>query len=211
MLQALLGTDRKKIAAAVAAGGGKALWITDAHSPADVAAALSATPSMFGEKRTVVFDRVCGNEMLRELLVPALPMLASSSDLFFVIEEKPDAALKKQLQKYATKVEQFDLAKKKEYPTVFKLADFLKKGDKKNLWVAYRREIAAGNAPEAIHGVLFWGAKQYLLAARSEKDTARARFLVASLAELPHQSRRRGEELEYALERFVLSSTPASA
>ena len=45
-----------------------------------------------------------------------------------------------------------------------------------------------------------------VLSARSAKDAARGKKLVTDLAELPHISRRRGEELEYALERFILSS-----
>lgn len=206
MLSVFLGTDRKKArAAAAAAAGENAARISDANSLGDFLAALSVGPSMFGEKRAVVFDGVSANEEMRAALLDALPALAGAEQEFFVLEEKPDAALKKVLQKNAHKVETFDSAKKKEYPTVFKLADYLKKGDRKNAWVGYQRELAEGNAPEAIHGVLFWGAKQYLLGARGGKDITRGRALVAQLAELPHVSRRGGEELEYALERFILS------
>ena len=156
--------------------------------------------------RAVVLDGISSNEEMREALVKALSTLATSADLFFILEEKPDADLKKKLQKHAEKIETFDAVKKKEYPTVFKLADHLKTGDKKNMWVAYQRELVSGNAPEAIHGVLFWAAKQALLAARDAKDVERGRKLVAILVELPHEARRRGEELEYALERFILSA-----
>jgi hypothetical protein len=36
-------------------------------------------------------------------------------------------------------------------------------------------------------------------------ERTRGAALIASLAELPHDSRRRGEDLEYALERFLLT------
>ena len=41
--------------------------------------------------------------------------------------------------------------------------------------------------------------------ASDAKSKERAKKLIALLAELPHETRRRGVELEYALERFVLS------
>lgn len=209
MLYVFLGTDRNKareaLNAAAKEAGGDMVRITDANSLGDFSSALVQGSSMFGGKRAVFFDGICASAEMRAQLLAALPHLASADENVFVYEERPDAEMKKALQKYAETVETFDLAKKKEYPSVFKLADALKSGDKKNLWVGYQRELAFGNAPEAIHGVLFWGAKQYLLAARGEKDVLRGRKLVAALAELPHESRRRGEELEYALERFILS------
>jgi hypothetical protein len=66
-------------------------------------------------------------------------------------------------------------------------------------------------APEAIHGVLFWGAKDMFLkslpAGRQDASAEheRAGTLVAELSELPHEARRRGFDLEYALERYILS------
>ncbi len=209
MLKVFFG-DRDKARAACAAEVSEhnsVTRISDGNPLEDLKSALAAGVSMFGDTRTVILDSVGSNEEMRSILMPAIPSLATSSDLFLVVEEKPDAELKKKLQKYAEKVETFVKVGlgKKEYPTVFKLAEHLKKGDKKNLWVAYQRELADDNAPEAIHGVLFWGAKQALLAARATKDIERGKKLIAVLAALPHEARRRGEELEYALERFILS------
>lgn len=210
MLYVFLGTDRKKtqstLSAAVERLKVPMTRISDGNPLGDLTAALQQGTSMFGESRVVVLDSIGTNQEMRDQLVAALPALAASPEHFFILEEKPDADLKKKLQKYAHKLETFDVAKKKEYPTVFKLADYLKKADKKNMWVAYQRELASGNAPEAIHGVLFWGAKQALLGARGAQDAERSKRLVAMLAELPHESRRHGEELEYALERFILSA-----
>jgi UDP-N-acetyl-D-mannosaminuronic acid transferase (WecB/TagA/CpsF family) len=73
------------------------------------------------------------------------------------------------------------------------------------LWVGLMREYAKGSAPEAVHGLLFWGAKQMVLKARSDAEAARGRALAAALAALPHESRRKGEDLSYALERFALT------
>jgi hypothetical protein len=86
------------------------------------------------------------------------------------------------------------------------MANALRKSDKKALWVGYMRELEKGSAPEMVHGVLFWAAKDMLLKAGRDVATHNyATKLVAHLAELPHEARRRGEDLEYALERFLLS------
>jgi DNA polymerase III delta subunit len=211
MLYVFLGTDREKARAALNAAVKKTnahiTRVSDANPLEDLKATLRQGAHMFAEARVVVLDSVCTNEEAREELLAALPALAASADQFFMLEEKPNAELKKKLQKYAAEIQTFDAAKRKEYPTVFKLADYMKKGDKKNMWVAYQHELAQGNAPEAIHGVLFWGAKQMLLKARAgSKEATRARAFIVALSELPHHSRRRGEEFEYALERWMLSS-----
>lgn len=209
MLHVFLGTDRKKVLAALNAAvskeKGKVVRISDASSMEDMRAAL-AGGGMFVEKRAVVLDRVSDNEEIWGIVLATLPSLAEQSDAYFIYEEKADAATKRLLEKYAEKVEVFDAPKTaKPRPTVFALVNYMNAGDKKKLWVGYQQELANGNAPEAIHGTLFWGAKQALLSARSAPDTERSKKFVAELAELPHQSRRRGEELEYALERFILS------
>ncbi len=209
MLSVFLGTDTKKALAALNAAVSKTklpvIRVSDASSLTDVQAVLQGG-GMFGEKRAVVLDRLSDNDELWNIVFDRLASLAEQSDSHFIYEEKVDAATKKLLQKYAEKVEIFDAPKSaKPRPTVFALVNYMQAGDKKKLWVGYQQELASGNAPEAVHGTLFWGAKQAFLAARSTKDIERSRKYIATLAELPHESRRRGEELEYALERFILS------
>jgi len=102
-------------------------------------------------------------------------------------------------------VEKFDAPKKERDSSIFKVADAMRAADKKALWVLYMKEIAKGSAPEAVHGILFWAAKDMLLKATSAKAEERASQLVATLVELPHEARRRGEDVEYALERFTLT------
>lgn len=214
MLRLFTGTDRemtrKKLNFAVAKIAGKkytVLRITDANTVADAESALQG-PGMFGEKRILVFDNALANEEMRDVLLHALPRMRDSEEVFFMLEEKPDAATRRTLEKYAETSERFDISNRSRERgnTIFALASALKRGDKKALWVAYQRELAGGNEPEAIHGVLFWGAKQMFLGARTgSPEHERASILVAELAELPHASRRRGVEIEYALEKFLLS------
>ena len=210
MLHLYSGTDREKARAETNAAvkkaatkGTEVIRITDAHTVADLKSALEGA-GMFGGVRTVVLEGVWGNEEMRAVAEGSLQRMRDSDEHFFIFEEKLDAATRKTIEKYAEDSKKFDAVKQKESNTIFALANALRSRDKKALWVSYQRELA-GSAPEAIHGVLFWGAKQALLAARGAKDIERAQKLVAHLAELPHESRRRGVELEYALERFVLS------
>lgn len=212
MLYLYTGTDREKTrkemnaAIAKAAQGRSLARISDANILADFDAALQGGGMFDTQGRIVVFESVCANNEMRDVLMASLKRLRVSSDLFFVFEERPDAATRKQIEKYAEDSKRFDIVKKAERDgSIFGLANALKARDKKALWIGYQRELGK-NAPEAIHGVLFWGAKQMALSARGDVEQTRAHKIIAELAELPHTARRRGEELEYALERFVLSN-----
>lgn len=206
MIFLFTGTDTAQIRENVRAetkkhaGVGSVLRITDANTPADLEMALRGG-GMFDGGQVVVCDNVCANEEMDRMLLEALPRLQKAKEIFFIIEASPNAATRKRLEKYAETTVRFDAAKLAKKQTIFALANALQKGNKKELWVGYQRELADGKAPEAIHGVLFWAAKQYLL--RSPTDT-HARRLVATLAALPHEARRERCEMEYAIERFIL-------
>lgn len=210
MLFLFTGTDRKKARAALDAAvaraakkGSRVVRITDAHTPADFIASLGGG-GMFTEVRTVILNGVLGSEEMRDALLSSLALLRDSEEDFFILEEKPDAATRKQLEKYAEKSERYDKPAAKKGGDIFAIANALRRADKKAMWVNYQRQLSENQAPEAIHGVLFWAAKDMLLKSRTDAEKARAQNLVANLAELPHESRRRGVELEYALESFVL-------
>jgi len=210
MLYVFTGTDREKVREATekererVAKKIDVVRITDANTVADLQAALSGG-GMFGGDRTVVLSDVCANEEMKTILLAELPRLKESEEVFFVLEGKLDAQTRKTLEKHAEKFERFDTKKEREGGEIFALAFALKKGDRKNLWVNYLRALARNEAPEAIHGVLFWGAKDMVLKARAgSAECARGAQLVAELAELPHEARRNGVELEYALESYIL-------
>jgi hypothetical protein len=211
MLYLYLGTDREKVRAKMNAAIEKAarkadvVRITDAHTVEDLEAALQGG-GMFGGKRVLVFEGVCTNPDLCDVVLDSLERLAKSDEDVFVFESKPLADVRKKLEKYAESIEKFDAPAKARDASVFAMANALRKRDKKALWVAYMREVAKDNAPEMVHGVLFWAAKDmFLKSGRDAAARSRAAALIAQLAELPHEVRRRGEPLEYALERFALS------
>jgi DNA polymerase III delta subunit len=202
------GTDTEKARSALAevlkkhsAAGTETLRITDAHTLHDLIASLQGG-GLFSAKRTVVLDHVLLNPEMRAYLLERFQVLRDSPETFYIYESVLDAATRKSFEKYAETSEKFDLVKTtKKDNSIFELANALQRGKKKELWVGYQREIMAGKAPEAIHGTLFWGVKQMII----RDNSPRARLLLAQLAEIPHEARRKGCELEYALEHFVLS------
>lgn len=211
MLHLFTGTDREKARSAmnveiervVKKTHADTLRITDAHTIDDLRAALQG-PGMFGTTRILVLEGVFANEEMQRTLLEKLPALSKSSEIVFIYEEKPLAELRKKLETHAEKSVRYDVPKKGRDSSIFALANALSRGDKKTLWVEYQRALVRGDAPEAIHGVLFWGAKR-MVTGVSRTQSVRARRIVAELSELPHLARRRGAELEYALERYILA------
>ena len=180
------------------------IHITDASAIEDFNATLMGG-GMFAVERVIIFESVLENELMRTVLIETLSALKDSSDHFFLLEEKPDAATRKLIEKHAVSSEKFESSKKEASPTtIFALANALRAGNKKALWVGYQRQLQTGAAPEAIHGVLFWAVKDMFLKSRSDAEKARAKTLIKELTALPHDARREGEDLEYALERFAL-------
>jgi hypothetical protein len=205
MIHFYIGTDSKKIHAvlskALEKAKGEVVRISDAHTLADLQAALGGG-GMFGGARTVVLNSTIENEDMAAIVLSRLAELKQSNDTIYIVETSLDAATRKTIEKYAENSQKFDLVKGKSTETIFSLVRPLQEGKKKDLWVAYQRELVAGKAAEAIHGMMFFAAKDLLLKKPSD---ARAKRLVAELAELPHEARRSGYELEYALEEFTLA------
>lgn len=212
MLYVFYGTDREEARKAMhkkmaSVSKARVVRVTDAHVTSDLREALGGK-GMFNEEKVVVCEDVCANEEMRGVLTALLPTLKGAREPFFIFEEKPDAALLRMLKAHAHEIFSFDIKKADARDgEIFALAYALKKKDKKALWIGYQRELLKGTAPEAIHGVLFWGAKDMVLKMRGAVEVARAKYLLAELAELPHEARRTGVDLEYALEHFVLSGT----
>ncbi|MBI4067952.1 hypothetical protein HY413_00905 [Candidatus Kaiserbacteria bacterium] len=168
---------------------------------------LLAAQGLFYSKRIVVFDNVLKEKNAQKILLPYMEVLARSEHVFLVLEEELSADLKKQLVAHATKAIISDEGEKqaKSGPD-WAVTNALEKKDSKGLWLAIVRSLLEGAPPEQVHGQLFWKAKQILLAGRLHiwsHDSIRK--LIAELAELPHEARRRGMEMKYALERFALT------
>lgn len=167
---------------------------------------LLAAQGLFYNKRIVIFDNAFAEKNAQKKIVPHLKEMAKSEHVFLVLEETLSADLKKPLITHATKAIISDEGEKKtKSGPDWAATNALERREAKQLWVALAKSFLEGAAPEMVHGQLFWKAKQMLLTKRYGKySEGEVRGLVGILAELPHLARRRGVEMEYALERFAL-------
>jgi len=175
---------------------------------ADVEALLSMQ-GLFYAKRIIVFDNALAEKAAQEKIFPRLKEMARSEHVFFILEESLTAGMRKQLAAHATKAELAEQkAQKEKQGADWSATNALERRDGNALWLAIVKSLLGGASPEQVHGQLFWKAKQMVLERRFRDWNEReAKMLLGALAELPHETRRRGVEMEYALERFALGVT----
>ncbi|MDP3962667.1 MAG: hypothetical protein Q8Q03_02265 [bacterium] len=160
---------------------------------------------LFESKYIIFIDRVCEDKKIKESFLSKIKEMADSSNIFIILEGKLDKVTLGKIEKRSEKTQEFVLtekagAKKEEY-NVFALADALGKKDRKSLWILYRKAIDRGEAPEAIHGMLFWKVKTMILGSGNEDLLV----LAEQLIDVYHEARRGKHELETGLEVLILS------
>lgn len=85
------------------------------------------------------------------------------------------------------------------------LANALAARSREKLWLELQRALRKGDAPEALHGILHWKARDLMMKGSRSWTAAEARALSLTLLGLVQDSRRGGLDLRLALERFALS------
>lgn len=184
--------------------------------------------SMFGGQNIVVFDGVKDHADGKDI-VSILSDLAETTNSVFLREASISKDEKERLSKIGT-VEEFTPIEKKsrEKGGNFALAEALARRDKKGAWVEFERARRSGAAMEELHGIVFWQMKTLFLAKTlSKEDAMRAgvkeysyrtgyaaakNFLgdeieerLTLLKDMYHRAHRGDDDLEVALEKFVLS------
>lgn len=186
---------------------------------------LLVSQGLFEKKYIIVFDGVLEAE--GEKLLPLLKDMKISDHAFIFIEATLDAKTKGKLEKHAGKIQEFQTAgKNKVRFNIFSLTDALGERDRVKLWVLFHRAKKENVSGEEIHGILFWQAKNFLLArnARGAKESGlnpfvykkassalrhysegELRSLAKRLMSLSHDARRGMHTFDIALERFILN------
>ena len=187
---------------------------------------LAGSQGLFERKYLVFADNVFRSEEAKEIVFNKLDQLAASENIFIFLEDELNKTDLKELEKFAEKIQQFSGTLKKEKPfNIFSLTEALGRREKRGLWILYQKALAQGLAPEEIHGVLFWQIKA-MLAAVLGKTAEEAGFkpfvfqksrgfaknysaeelknLSAKMVVVYHNARRRGPDLDVALERLIL-------
>ncbi len=134
-----------------------------------------------------------------------LDALAASDNAIVILAPKLNAAKAKKLAASAKKIYVFDIRAKREEGRGFNsaLVNALAAKDGKRVWLEIARALEAGDAPEQIHGLLHWKARDLLAKRRSPA----ARKLSLDLIALLMTTRRTGADLSESLERWALSIT----
>lgn len=163
---------------------------------------------LFASKYIVFFDRLCEKKEIKEEFVGLLKEISESENIFIILEGKLDKATLTKIEKKAEKTLTFELEEKEAKPTynAFALADAFAKRNKKEVWVLYRNAIDKGEAPEALHGMIFWKVKTMILSGFSsgwKEDELKK--VMDELVVLYHDARRGKHELETGLEAFILN------
>lgn len=85
------------------------------------------------------------------------------------------------------------------------LVNALAAKNREKLWLETARALRAGDAPEMLHGLLHWKARDLLEKGGRDWKRDEARQLSLDLIRLVQDSRRKGLDLSESLERFALS------
>jgi DNA polymerase III delta subunit len=136
-----------------------------------------------------------------------LDALAASDNAIIILAPKLAAAkAKKFIAK--TKVEyKYDALAAREDTRGFNnnLVNALASRSREKLWLEINRALSAGDAPEMLHGLLHWKARDIMEKSSRTWTSQESRKLSLALIELLQSSRRGGLDLALSLERFALS------
>lgn len=177
----------------------------DALSEASLSDALSMQ-GLFFSKTLVLLDDPFEQSAAGELVLKLLPELAASPNAVALLAPKLLAARVKKIEAHTEKVFVVDIAEKK--PTRgfnSALVNALARRNRAELWKEVVKAHRAGDAPEMVHGLLHWKARDLMQKGGGAWGEPDARRLSRDLIELLMDSRGKDLELPLALERFALS------
>lgn len=180
---------------------------------------------LFNSANIINCGDIFENEEAKEFFISRLGEIAESQNIFILTEGKVDAETARAVKAEAQETVKCDTEKEKEKPD-YSFSDAFAAVDKKKLWILFREKIAEGEAPEQIHGSLFWQLKNMLLALESNSSSEAGlhpfvfmknkraaerigqkhlRELSSRLVSIYHDSHRGIHDFETALEKFVLT------
>jgi len=148
-----------------------------------------------------------GDEEKKDLVDEYLERLVASDNAVILLAPKLSAAKVKKIAPKAKMVYVFDKKTNGETARGFNsaLVNALGAKNKSALWLELNKACRAGDAPEMLHGLLHWKARDLMTKGSRAWTQSESRALSLNLIALLQESRRGGLELGVALERFALS------
>jgi DNA polymerase III delta subunit len=133
--------------------------------------------------------------------------LADSDNAIVILAPRLATAKAKKLTAKAKMTYVYDKPATREDARGFNtnLVNALATRSREKLWLELNRALYAGDAPEMLHGLLHWKARDLMEKGARAWKPQESRALSLSLIELLQNSRRGGLDLSLSLERFALS------
>lgn len=146
-------------------------------------------------------------EVSSSVLEDYLDVLAGSDNAIIILAPKLAAVKAKRLVTKAKVEYKFDTTAPREAARGFNgnLVNALASRSREKLWLEMHRALRAGDAPEMLHGLLHWKARDLMEKGSRAWPQKESRQLSLALIELLQNSRRGGLDLALSLERFALS------
>ncbi len=165
----------------------------------------ASVQGLFFSKTLVLLDDPFSQSESGEVVLEHLDLLTDSSNPIAIVAPKLLASRVKKLEAKAEKVFVIDVTTKKERGFNASLINALAQKNRALLWKEIVIAKRLGDAPEAIHGLLHWKARDMMQKGNTLWGKEGARTLSRELIELLSDSRSGELELSLALERFALS------
>ncbi|MFM2331168.1 MAG: hypothetical protein RLZZ26_675 [Candidatus Parcubacteria bacterium] len=136
-----------------------------------------------------------------------LDALASSDNAVIILAPKLAAPKAKKIAAKAKVEYKYDKLESRALARGFNsnLVNALANRSRGTLWLEIHRALRAGDAPEMLHGLLHWKARDLMEKGSRAWSASESRALSLSLVELLQASRRGGGDLALSLERWALS------
>lgn len=165
----------------------------------------AGTQGLFFLKTLVLIDDPFQDAESSDVLLEHLDLLAESQNPIAILAPKLLASRAKKVVAKAEKVFVTDAADKPKRGFNGALVNALAAKDGKALWLELTKAERLGDAPEMLHGLLHWKARDLMQKGGGKWGEKGSRDLSIRLIELLSDARGGGLTLSQSLERFALS------
>jgi hypothetical protein len=167
---------------------------------------LLGSQGLFYSKSLILLDDPFSELESAEIVLDAIKEIAASENVVAILAPKLLAARVKKIEPHAAKIfEVAEVQKKAARGFNSSLVNALGAKDGPALWKEVVKAFRDGDAPEAVHGLLHWKARDIMQKGSRSWKPEEARALSRSLIELVSDARSGDLPLNLALERFALS------
>jgi hypothetical protein len=166
---------------------------------------IATASGLFFTKSLVLIDDPFSLAASGEAILDSLALLSESPNPIAILAPKLKAAETKKLEAKAEKVFKIDATLKKEGRGFNAgLVNALAAKNGKVLWLEIEKSLRSGDAPEMLHGLLHWKARDLMQKGSRSWSASETRALSLGLIELLSDARSESLDLGVALERWAL-------